>query len=189
MQVEGWPFRLLHDIGLQVRPKRFTQEVVGILDGLDRFPRLSLGCLGIRATRKVVHTDQLPSQTVEDWRELARHGIVVVLRVVGRHDVHIALEQPPRLLGVIGSVDPRVVADSHALGELHLGDFGLHRRVVETQLLDLDELIWVNGPLDLLGELLCIHNGPLSRIQQRLVEGTGVHAMEQHLQQPSRSGR
>jgi hypothetical protein len=65
------------------------------------------------------------SQSIEDGREFAGDGVVVVLRVVCCNNVHIALEQAARLGWVVCAVDPGVVADCYGLRELELCNFGL----------------------------------------------------------------
>lgn len=108
---------------------------------------MRLNAAMIRSRGQVINPHQLSGKTVKDRRELARMRIVVVLRVVRGNNVHVALEQTTRLVLVICSVDPGIVANSHAGWELHLGDLSLDSRVVETELFDFDHFVHVDRGL------------------------------------------
>ncbi len=118
-----------------------------VLDSLNRLPRLGV-CRGVvTSSGEVIHADELVGESVEHGRELAWGRVVVVLGVVSADNVHVALEQTARFLAIVGAVDPRVVAHRHTSRELQFGDLGLDDWVRETELLDCNHLVDIDGAL------------------------------------------
>lgn len=89
--IKGGALGLLHDIRLEISAQRLVEELVGVLDRWHGLPWLRFDSLTIGATGKIVHADQLAGDGVEDRRELAGQRVLVVLRVVVGHDIHVAL--------------------------------------------------------------------------------------------------
>jgi hypothetical protein len=117
------------------------------LDSLNWLPWLSLCDLYIGSTGKIIHTNKLSCESIEYWGEFARGRVVVVLRVVGGDDIHVTLEETASLLGVICSIDPGIIANRHTWGQLQLSYLRLDSGMAQTQLLNFDELVCIDGGL------------------------------------------
>lgn len=121
-----------------------------VLDSFNRLPRLGVRRCTVTSSGEVIHADELVGEPIEHGRELAWGRVVVVLWVVGANNVHVALEKATRFLAVISAIDPGIVAHCYTSRELQFGDLGLDDRVRETELLDGNHLVDINGALNLL---------------------------------------
>lgn len=147
VDIEGWALWLLHDVWLQVCPYRLSEQVMGVLDGFNRLPRLSWRGRGIRSTWEIIHPHKLMGESIKHRRELARCRVVIVLRVIRSNNVHITLEKPTRFPWIITAVYPRVVAHRHACWELELRDLLLDSRMRKTKLFNRKQLVCINRSL------------------------------------------
>lgn len=170
--------RLLDDIGLQICTEWLIQQIVCILNSGHWLPRLRLSCLSVCATRQIIHADQLARDPIEDRREFAWERILVVLGMICSHNVHVALEEPAGLLGVICAVDPGIHAHSVAGRELQFLNFSLDRWMAETEFLNLQHFINIDGSLDILGKLFRGQDGLGVGVDQGLKKRAIVQSVE-----------
>ncbi|RDL38691.1 uncharacterized protein BP5553_03031 [Venustampulla echinocandica] len=188
VHVERRAVGLLDDVRLEIRAQRGVQEVVRVLDRLDGLPWLRLRDGVVGPGGQMVDPHQFPGVDVEDGREGAGQRVVVGLRVVDRHNVHVALAQPARFGVVLPPIYPRIGAHGDPLGQLQLLDFVEHLRVLQADLLDLDHLVDVRGALRVFGELLERDDRLRLEVHPSMEEDAVVEALEETVCDAGRGG-